>query len=778
MWRYGFHSLGRICRRQKLVTFINVFGLATGLACCLLAALCIEQELAYDRFHADAGHIYQVLGHGSVENNPATPIPFAPAFQRSFPEIAAATRYDGFPEVLFSRADFSAYESRVRAVDPAFFDIFSFPLVAGQPAMALAEPDGILISRRLAEKYFPGENPLGRTLTMNRQRELRVTGVFADVPVHSTIHFEVLVPYALKEVLWREQGIDPQSWGIWSPATFVRLRPGSDLTSVQAKIAPFIGRMDPRETARISLLPFTERNFFFWDTGKYLLIFGCIAGFVLLIAVINFMNLATARLSDRAREMAVRKVAGAQRWQLALHVLGESVSLSLAALLLALLLVAAGLPGFNAMTGLDLPLMGLYRLPMLLVTPGLALLVGLLAGSYPALVMSAFRPARVLRGTFGSGRHGARGRRILVVTQFVLTIALGIGSLMIQRQLQFMQARELGYDRRQLISIFLKGEARQKFTVLKQALQQNSLGLQVSGVGDDLPSFDWGTSAVRWPGRDPHADILFNFNVVDVDFLETAGVGLMEGHSFAPAHTAAPGDGIIINEAMRRVMNLEHPLGTTLQIWDKNRTIIGVMADSHFQPLTRTIAPLFFVYDPENIHNLVVRVNPENTEASLRLLRRVWEEILPGYPFTYVFVNEQYEGSLAGVARLSDLTRLLTAVSVAIAYIGLFGLAAFAVEKRSREIGIRKVLGATPGGMVRLLCGEYLRHVLLATALAWPLAGWAVREWLAGFAYRADLAPSVFLLVPAAALVLALLTVGGEAWRTARLDPVRTLRTE
>jgi hypothetical protein len=406
------------------------------------------------------------------------------------------------------------------------------------------------------------------------------------------------------------------------------------------------------------------------------------------------------------------------------------------------------------------------------------LAVAVLAGSYPALLLSAFKPAQVLRGKIGPGLKDERLRKLLVVTQFVLTISLSICSVMIYRQLEFMKERELGYDRDQQVSISLKGEARNTFDILKGALLKNHLGMTVTGVGDDLPYFDWGTEAVRWPGGDPSAEILFNFNVVDVDFIESLGITLVEGHSFSPAHTTNPRSGIIVNEAMLRLMGLEQPIGTELQVWGKPLTIIGIMRDCHFQPLTRTIAPIFFIHEPERISHLLARVEPGRTEESLRHIRQVWEEVLPGYPFEFEFVKDQYERSLLSVIRMSDLARFLTVIAVIIAYVGLFGLASFTVEQRSKEIGIRKVLGASSGRVIRMLCAEYIRYIAAATLIAWPLAWWSSQEWLAGYTYRTGIAPELFLLVPLAALAMAVLTVGGEAWRTARANPVDSIRLE
>jgi putative ABC transport system permease protein len=763
--------------RQKGHSFINITGLAIGLASCLLITLWILDELSYDKFHQDSQHIYHVLAHGTAKNNPFTPSPLAPALEEEVPEILYAARYEGFPEVLLSHKDKEFYEDDLRAVDPAFFKIFTFPFLKGNPGTALNDVNSIVISEAIAEKYFGSENPIGKVLTMNNQRELTVTGIIKNVPHNSTLQFDILVPYEIRKLMMKQLGWD-MGWGTFCSQTFIKLRPACSPPDVNLKIAYFVQKHEKKEDAVLSILPFTQRNMFFTGKERNIYIFSVIAFFILLIACINFMNLSTARSANRAKEIGIRKVTGAYRRSIIMQFLSESLLLSIIALVLAFILVAQLIPVFNAIIGVKISPGILHNPVVLLVLLGLVLFTGIAAGSYPALFLSAFQPIRVLKGNLESGTKKGILRKTLVVIQFSLSIFLIIGTVFVYKQLNYIKNSDIGYDRHHIVNISLKGESQKFYQVLKTKLLADKKIVSITGTMEALPYFGWSSGTAQWEGKDPNKEVLTYNNIVDYDFPETLKIKMVEGRSFSREFTSDAGLSYLVNEEMAKLMGVKSAPGARLNYWRKPGIIIGVIKNFNFLPLDTKINPLVLVLDPEKVQNMVIRIQPENIPSSLQFIKETWEETVTNYPFEYTFLDDRFDRSYRGIERVGNLLNSFAVLAVFIACLGLFGLASFLAEQRTREIGIRKVLGAPVSGIVFMLSKEFTRCVLAANIFAWPAAYWALSKWLENFAYRTDIGILTFILSGLTALITALLTVSYKSIKAARTDPVHALKYE
>ena len=508
------------------------------------------------------------------------------------------------------------------------------------------------------------------------------------------------------------------------------------------------------------------------------MIYSIIAAFILIVACINFMNLSTARSVNRAGEIGVRKVVGGQRRHLIMQFLGESFLMTLSGFGLAIILTVLFLPAFNALTGKSLSAESLLnpgRLPILF---GLISITGLLAGSYPALYLSSFRPIHVLNIMFNAGFKGSKLRKVLVVAQFVISIFLLIGTGIIHKQLTYLKTTDIGYVKEGLITISMEGDIHSFYDALKNRLLQNERILGMTRVGDDLPYFGWGTGSAQWEGKDPDKKILFNFNPVDYDFIETLGIQLVAGRSFSKEYTADAENSILVNQTLVDVTGIQSPIGARMIIWDEPRTIVGVVEDCHFQPLTNRISPMFFLIDTRYTSNMVLRIDPKELSSTLDFMRGIWEDVIPMYPFQYEFVDERFDRSYRSIDRMGRLSNIFTLIAGFVACLGLFGLASYTAEKRSKEIGIRKVLGSSVSRVFLLLSKEFTRCILIANLIAWPISYFVTKQWLQIFAYRTRLGIDVFLFSAALSLFIALLTVSFQAIRAARTNPVDSLRYE
>jgi predicted permease len=784
----------RNIRRHAGYSFINIAGLAIGMACCLMITMWVLDELSYDRFHANAPDLYRVEENqfysGRVYHVTVTPYPLAPALKEEIPEIVEASRYVYSGGLLFKHGDKAFFENQVRAVDPSFLRMFSFPLVKGDPATALTDPSSVLLSETTARKYFGDEDPLEKTITVNNDIQLRVAGVLEDFPLNSSIRADVLIPYEILE----KRGRTNASFGSNSIGTYVQLRPGTDKSVVDAKIKGFIKERVPQSVTDLELFPYTRihlHQYFGYDSSgtavRYVYIFSVIAAFVLLIACINFMNLATARSAGRAKEVGLRKVVGALRKNLVARFYSESMTYAVIGLVVAVGLVLLFLPWFNNLAAKELSLdLGANR-GLWLGFIAITLVTGFLAGSYPAIFLSSFQPVRVIKGSLAAGRGGRLFRRVLVVVQFALSVFLIIGTLVVARQTRYMRTKPLGFDKEQLLYITLRGTSGATYDALKAELANDSRILGVTGSTHLPSSIGSNSSGVSWQGKDPEQIFLVSESAVDYDYIKVMGIELLEGRNFSREFGTDETEAFLVNEEVRKAMEKDSVAGEQFSFAGRDGRIVGVMKNFHFESLNSKIEPLaLFLRGPVpesgrsdwEFTYALIRVAPGNVEGAIDFIREKWAAVNPGTPFEFQFLDDQIDAMYRTEERVGRLLKTFAGLAIFIACLGLFGLASFMAEQRTREIGIRKVLGASVPQISALLCREFFFLVLLANLIAWPAAYWALGNWLESYAYRIPLGFAVFLVALGAALVITALTVSFQAVRAAVANPAHALKYE
>ncbi len=771
--------------KHKGYAFLNIAGLALGLAGAILISLWVLDETSYDTFHEKGSSLYRVEFDqnysGKFFHVVVTPYPLAPAINEALPEVVNATRYFRVGEFLVKAGDKVFYEDRGRVVDPSFFQMFTFPVVEGDVFAALSAPDSLVLTESAAARYFGEENPLGKTVNINNRKDVVVGAVIEDPPDNSDFRLEVLIPYAYILASGFEE-----VWTYNAIVTFVELAPGHDPEAVAPNIQGIVeSHMDQIGDVTFSLLPVRdlhlESYFGFEKPGgaaRYVRIFSIAAAIVLLIACINFMNLATARSSRRAREVGLRKVVGARRGQVIAQFFGESVVFSFLALFFASGLVVLFLPVFNRLAGKDIGANALVSWPILPGLGILAILVGLLAGSYPALVLSSFRPVRVLKGLVRGETRGAAFRRILVVAQFAASVGLIIGTAVVYRQVDFMRGWSPGFDKDQVVSIPIKGQIGESFRALKTSLLQDSRILEVTAATNKPSAIGSNSDGVDWEGKDPAWELSTNFTSVDADYPETIGVPLVEGRGYIPGSMPAEPE-FVINETLARLIADGPVVGTPFSYGGPRGRIIGVVEDFHFDSLRAEIEPLVILRGSEDSFRFIlVRLDSKNIREGLDVLSTTWERILPDYPLEYAFLNTDFDEMYRAEERMGGVLRAFAAFAVIIACLGLFGLAAFAAEQRTKEIGIRKVLGASVPEVIALLCREFLLLIGLANLIAAPASLFIMKDWLARFAYRTGVDVLLFLGIFVLSLAIGLLTVVSQAFRAASVNPAKSLRYE
>ncbi len=779
----------RNIRRHAGYSFINIFGLALGMGCCLLISLWVADELSFDRFHERAADLYRVEEDqsysGRIYHVTVTPYPLAPALKAEVPEIVEATRVVRFTGQLFRHGDKAFFEDNVRAVDPSFLTMFSFPLVRGDAATALAGSDSVVLSEDTARKYFGTEDALGKTLTVNNDTDLKVTGVLKNFPRNSTMRYDMVVPYELLKA----KGGTNEEFGSNAIGTYVRLRPGTPAAAVDAKIKGFIKKRVPDSATDLLLSPYTRirlHQYFGYERQtavRYVYIFSVIAAFVLLIACINFMNLATARSAGRAKEVGLRKVVGALRGHLVARFYGESMTYALLSLGVALVLVRLFLPWFNTLSGKALSLDLWANRGILLGIAGVTVVTGVLAGSYPALFLSSFHPVRVLKGSLKAGSGGAVFRRVLVVVQFGLSVFLIIGTAVVTKQMLYMKSKALGYDKEQVLYIPLRGMTTRTYGALREELRKDPRVLAVASASHLPCAIGSNSSRVRWEGKDPKQVVLVSMCAVDYDFLDVMRIDLVEGRDFSRELRTDARQAFLVNEEVRKLMNKTSAAGEAFSFAGRDGRVIGVMKNFHFEEMQSKIEPLAVFVDnangvPEWGGYVLLRVAPGDVPATIEAVRKAWVAVNPLYPFDVRFLNQRVDEMYRTEERAGGLLRTFAVLAVLIACLGLFGLASFTAEQRTREIGIRKVLGASAPRITAMLCREFLVLVLAANALAWPAAYLAMGSWLRGYAYRTDLGLTTFVLALGLALAIALLTVSFQAVRAAIASPSESLKYE
>jgi len=771
----------RIIITNKEYSAINILGLAVGMASCLLITLWVIDELNYDKFHKDVDNIHQVMVHlekNTSQQFPNIPYPFAAEAEENIPEVIEAVRLEGMGEILLSNQNRIFYESNLIVVDPSFFNVFSFQLVQGNPATALTNPFSIVISETMAKKYFSDKDPIGQVLRMNNQYNLIITGIVKNVENNSTLQFDFIAPLELQMII---QNRRYDHWGRFSTTTFLKLRADCNIENVIIKATDLLNENLSKqgqliETNIVTLLPFAERYFFFFTDKVYIYIFISVAFFILMIACCNFINLSTARSSIRIKEIGVRKVTGANREKLIVQFLSESVVQSFIAVIFSFIIVIVLLPIFNNLTGKELVL----NLPFVTaIFIGLAFFIGIAGGIYPALILSAFQPAMVLKGHLTSQRKGMNSRRLLIVIQFSLSIALILGTMILHKQMEYIRNKDIGYEKENMIRISMPNNSNEYYNLLKNELLQKGEFSGITGTLADLPYFYWTEyGEIKWEGKDPELNVGIGSNIVDYNFTETIKIDFVEGRGFSSVLLSDIDNSCLVNEEMVKLMGLDKGVGASIQYGSQNLKIIGVMKNFHFKPLRNLMQPLILRLNPNRVRSMLIKIKSENISSSLSTIKRTWEKILPMAPLEYSFLDEDLNRVYKNFERIGRLINSFTILAIFIACIGLFSLTSFSIEQRTKEIGIRKVLGASVFSIVQLLSQEFIKWVIIANLFAWPIAYFSMHKWLRNFAYRTSIEWWTFVIAGGLALLIALITVSYASVKTALANPMESLRNE
>jgi putative ABC transport system permease protein len=763
----------RVIKKHKGYSFINIAGLAVGIACCVLIFFWVQDELSYDTFHENYREIYRTVLNVKGQWYSSSPWALAPILKSDYPEVLAATRYR-YNTLLVTYGDRS-YNEQVAFVDPDFFEIFTFPIVQGNSTNPFPTLYSAVITERTAAKYFGSEDPVGKAFTINDRIKFSVTGVIEDVPSNSSLEFDIIAPVKI----FGEETLN--SWALES-GSFLLLQKNASPDSLGEKIAGITMERDKRtnQTVTTYIRPFSRMHLHSLGGGGniiYIYIFSTIAIFVLLIACINFMNLATARGSTRAKEVGMRKVVGAQRNHVIKQFFGESLLLSFIALIFAIGLVAIFLPAFNNLAQKHLRLDLGNNLSILIGSIGITLFTGFISGSYPAFFLSAFHPVKVIKGSYSGKSARPLLRKSLVVIQFTIAIVLIIGTLIMVKQLDYIRNKELGFNRQQVISLPMNPGLREAYESFKNELLQHSAVVSVTSA-TSRPTQVGNINPVYWEGRGPEQYETINFIACDYDYIKTFEMEIVQGRDFSRDF---PTDlqNYIVNEEAVKFMGLKDPVGKLFSIWQNKGQIIGVVKNFHSRSLHNEIVPVCITLNQSWGPNYVfVRLKPANISQALNEVEEIWKKFSPHFPFAFQFLDEVFEEQYRTDQRTGAIFKYFAILAVFISCLGILGLAAFTAEQRTKEIGIRKILGASVSGIVSLVSREFIVLLALANVIAWPAAYFLTRRLLDSYAYRTSITIWIFVTAGALALAVALFTVSFQALKAARTDPAKALRYE
>jgi ABC-type antimicrobial peptide transport system permease subunit len=787
MLKNFFKTAWRSLLRSKGFSVINISGLAVGMASAILILLWIQNELSYDQFHEKKDRIYEAWNRaefsGELNCWNTTPKILARTLERDLPEVEAAVRVDWPTSFLFSIGE-RRLTITGNMVDSNFLQVFSFPLLKGNPAVVLKDMHSIVLTETLAKKLFGKEDAMGKVIKIDNKDNFTVTGILKDLPNNTRFTFEYLLPWAYK----RFRGDDDGYWGNNSTRTYVLLKPNAGLASAAPKVRVIKQRYDKDDPKwEMFLYPIKKwRLYSSFTNGKedgtgritFVRLFSIVAAFILLIACINFMNLSTARSEKRAKEVGVRKVVGAQQWSLISQFIAESVLLAFIAGIMAIIIVQISLRGFNALT--DKHLYIPYGNPWFwLAGIGFILFTGLLAGSYPAFFLSSFQPVKVLKGTFKKAHAAVTPRKVLVVLQFTFAIILIICTVIVKQQIDYAQARQTGYNRYNLVYHLFTGDIEKNYPLIKNELLASGAATSVTKTSAPLTqswSDGWGQ---EWEGKDPNDKTdFFRYNE-DEDLGVTAGLQFVMGRDFNLKQFPTDSTGLIINESALKVMKFKNPIGKIVKDNGRDWHIVGVIKDFILTSPYEPTRPMLIAGAKAWFQTILIRLNPAHSTAqNLQKAETIFKKYNPEYPFEYKFVDQEYARKFEDEQRTAALAGLFAGLTIFISCLGLFGLATYMAQSRIKEIGVRKVLGASVIGITALLSKDFLKLVLISFLIASPVAWWAMHVWLQDYNYHISIQWWVFLLSGILSLLIAIATVSYQAIKAALANPVQSLRTE
>ncbi|UCC80450.1 MAG: ABC transporter permease [Candidatus Zixiibacteriota bacterium] len=788
--------------RNKTYSLINIAGLAVGIACCLMIMLWVQNEFSYDRFHENADRIYRLCIDGQIggrtTRTPASNAPAGPAMVRDFPEVINSARIDVMPTIPVKYQDKIFFEENILWADNSLFDIFTFPLVSRGEEHPLERPYTAVITRDMAKRYFGEDDPLGKTMRLNNERDFTVTGVVENVPANSHIKFDMLCSF---ETRYTENRELMDEWIYFSYVTYLLLKENGDFKNLESKFPSFVdNHMGERLAAfgigmNYFLQPLTSIHLYsdleyddFESAGNitYVYLFSGIALFILLIACFNFINLTTARASARAREVGLRKTLGAHKSKLILQFLCESIIFSVISILLAILILEMALPLINSIADVELSLASIaipsFILALLLIAVG----VGVLAGCYPAFILSAFRPVHVLKGNLSTGTSGSGLRSALVICQFVISITLIAGTFIIYKQINYMKNKKLGFDKEQLLVLPALDESLQRSSMLIRDKLSAIPGVQKIAFGSKSPGSGTSSSIIIPEGYADDQGIMMYQIYAGYDYIPTLEIEIVQGRNFSADIKSDVSDAVIINETAAKLLGWENPIGKTLTSPDmdtdksewETKKIVGVVRDFHVEPLHKEIGPVFIINANEDLSLAILRLSTNDISSTVAQIRNKWGEIAPDQPLNFYFVDDEYDKMYRAEERMGKLAFYFSILAIFIGCMGLFGMSSYAAERRTKEIGIRKVLGATVPGILRLLSKEVLVLIAIACVIAWPISFYALNRWLQNFAYRISLDIYIFIFAGFFALAIAMLTISFQSIRAALANPVKSLKYE
>ena len=786
----------RNIKKHKGFSFINIAGLSIGLTCTILMIVCVHHELSYDRFHKNSESIYKVLSKTDRGLNALSPGALKSAVLDEFPEVMNAARvcpWGGYVDFhgFIHYKDKRYNENRFLIVDSEFLDIFTFPFISGNPEKALSEPFSVVMTQEMAKKYFKNENPIGKIVKFDNKYDYKVSGIMAKIPANSHFVFDFLISLnTIYSTSYQGRKSDLVNWEDSFSATYIQLKKGSHPHILESKLQALVKEhTGERREREFHLQPLTKIYLHPMNPpiGKssdirYVYLFSGIAIISMLIACFNYVNLSTARSANRMREVGVRKVAGANRLHLIMQFFGESILYVVISLIISILLVKLLLPAFGTFIDRELSFALLHESWILPTLICITLVLGIIAGSYPALFLSSFSPLTILKGGFKlNEKRPARTRNSLVIIQFVFSIALIICTCIVYNQLNYIKNKNLGFRRDHIIVVPVTVMNLEKdYETLKNELNQHPQ-IVFTTVSSKLPSLITGGGGARWEGKTTD-HIRFTRGFVDYNFLDVYGIELLEGRNFSKAITTDVKQAYILNKTAVRAIGWKASIGKRFNQWgEKDGVVIGVIGDFHFLPLHHKIEPLVLslIQDEwEEAAYISIKIRSNDVASTLSFVEKKFNTFSPDCPFSYFFFNDYIDRMYTSEQMLGQSFTTFTLIALFIACLGLLGLASFTAEQKTKEIGIRKVLGASVPAIYMLLAREYTKWVVISNIIAWPIAFYFTNTWLRNFAYRIDLNIWMFILSGLAALTIALLTVSYQTIKTALANPVKSLRYE
>jgi len=783
-------SSTRYLQRQKGFTIVNIAGLAIGMAIAILIYIWVQNELSYNKFNTKYDRIYRLIQTQHYASGPLTtvcmPGPIAKDIRNEIPEITNSFMYYSL-SVTISYED-KVFTEDVRVADPELFEIFDFDFLEGRSENVFDELKSVIITDKMAKKLFEDEDPIGKVISLNNDMKLKVSGVIKETPLNSSFRFDICLPFENIE----EMGFRINRYGWNTYYVYVELADNVNYLDVNKKIKKYLeGKSREQQLADgneeydsdidLFLFPLKKIHLYSYREGRgaiqFIYIFSAIAIFIILIASINFMTLATARSAKRAKEISIRKSVGADRANLIRQFIGESIIISFFAMVLAMALVQILLPYFNLLISKEL-ILNYSDITLWFLIIGITLIVGLLAGSYPAFYLSSLNPVKARRNGINKGKGNFYFRRILVVFQFVLSVGLIICTLVVKRQLDYMHNNKLGMDLNEVSLFTLRGSAFDKYDVIKNDLLNNP-NIRYVSRANSIPFYIGSNSGgISWEGKDTEDDIIVGFTQADEDYIETMGMQMADGRFFSKdiqSDTAA----VVINETAVKAFSLEDPVGKWITWGEEDRYhIVGVVKDFHHLPMQHGIDPLTIFYSPDRCRYMLIKTIEGNPEKVKEEIRATWESNVQSFPYEPGLLKEIYENIYRDEARLIQIIGYFAVLAIFISCLGLFALSTYMAEQRTKEIGLRKVFGARTAGIVLLISREFIKWVFIANIIAWPFAWYAMKNWLDGYVYQTKLSADIFASTLGISILIALITITWQSISTALKKPVDAIKYE